>query len=1013
MLYEDGKVIDRKYNITAPFGELKKQLMNEGLWPESFKLKIPAVPLFFTYEHQPFQETPYFQNCPKSKREGIKFVLASNEYFKMVKHESTRVSKITSTFDITQLNNESEAFLQSMARMRTKYKKKRGDGASQRSIPINLATGPPMNHDQKVLVSIEINSFKTVTVEVKKNDTCDEFIDANIKRFPDLKSADPSEYLFRVVGKGEYLYGPHKIWDFEYVQHCVTTGKNIQLVLAKRADIEAQTKKTTESVKYGDMLEKEEQYLAKEKVLKYDHNELQKTVLSQGLQSVWNMTKEKFTLEILSVKHVPEIKGAGHLYMVTSLYNGTERLCEPHTTKTVPGVNGVASWHEVFQTEIPLSDLPRNARLCFVLYGASKKNQQKKCVLAWVNCLVFDYKHELITGQKSLKLWKRRRDIEDKDFVDNPVGTCAQVFTEDYVSLFLSFDSYANTVVFPTEDLVDQIPPGTEVPNESTIAKLEEIFKSHSLVELSPEDKDLIWRYRDTYCKNQSHAIKHFLAAVPKTDRFKIMDMHRVLKDWEESSNPIDALPLLDSKYPDARVRSFAVSQLKKITNVEIEDYLLQLVQALKHEPYHNNLLTRFLLKRAIGSKRMGHYLYWFLKCELLQPRKYFAERFRLLLQAHLSGSDMLNYVESQEEMLQKLGTIVSEVKAKTKKNNRTVEEIMKDGLEDINQFLTTNTCHLMIDPGFVCKRIKIEKCKVMDSKMKPLWLVFENADPQGSDFSVIYKMGDDLRQDMLVLQMFRIMDRIWKKEKLDLMLSPYNVLATGAFREAQTGMIEAVTGSNTIGGILKDQESGTFSETYLLQWLLGKNQDDNSLKNAIDNFTSSAAGYSVATYILGIGDRHCDNIMIKHDGRVFHIDYGHILGNFKEKLGVKREIDPFVFTPAWRYVITRGKENPQNFSNRFLGLGNSALELLRKNRNLFVDLFVMMLASDMPELNKPQNLAYLVDTLSNGTSFALLVESIGTAFRKQMDDAFHQIAHKKKKKPKKNDAPPKEEKKD
>jgi len=307
-----------------------------------------------------------------------------------------------------------------------------------------------------------------------------------------------------------------------------------------------------------------------------------------------------------------------------------------------------------------------------------------------------------------------------------------------------------------------------------------------------------------------------------------------------------------------------------------------------------------------------------------------------------------------------------------------------------------------MIDPGFVCKRIKIDKCKVMDSKMKPLWLVFENADPLGSDFSVIYKMGDDLRQDMLVLQMFRIMDRIWKKEKLDLMLSPYNVLATGFYKERdQTGMIEAVTGSNTIGGILNDQESGTFSETYLLQWLVNKNKDDTSLKNAIDNFTSSAAGYSVATYILGIGDRHCDNIMIKHDGRVFHIDYGHILGNFKQKLGVQREIDPFVFTPAWRYVITRGKEAPQNFTNKFLPIGKTALDVLRKNRNLFIDLFVMMLASDMPELNKPQNLRYLVETLSSDNTFAQLVESIGAAYRKQLDDAVHQMMHTTKKKKK------------
>lgn len=50
----------------------------------------------------------------------------------------------------------------------------------------------------------------------------------------------------------------------------------------------------------------------------------------------------------------------------------------------------------------------------------------------------------------------------------------------------------------------------------------------------------------------------------------------------------------------------------------------------------------------------------------------------------------------------------------------------------------------------------QIEQCKVMASKKKPLWLQFKRADPttlSKDPIGIIFKHGDDLRQDMLILQ--------------------------------------------------------------------------------------------------------------------------------------------------------------------------------------------------------------------------------------------------------------------
>ena len=255
-------------------------------------------------------------------------------------------------------------------------------------------------------------------------------------------------------------------------------------------------------------------------------------------------------------------------------------------------------------------------------------------------------------------------------------------------------------------------------------------------------------------------------------------------------------------------------------------------------------------------------------------------------------------------------------------------------------------------------------------------------------------KCGDDLRMDMVTLQLFKAMQTVWFENGLNVKMSLYKVLCTGN----QEGMLEMVTNAETLANI-HVKEGGAisqlFSKSGIKNWI---EKNCASKKEAIENFMLSNVAYCLATFVLGIGDRHNDNIMIKRNGELFHIDFGHFLGHFKYKMGIKRERAPFVFTRQFQSVL--GGDNSETFKE-FKKKIKKGYIILRNNKEVIITLLNILLCTGIPELNE-KSLRFLENSLLLKKDDKEAIEFLNKKLYESMDSvstklnfAIHIVANK------------------
>ena len=217
----------------------------------------------------------------------------------------------------------------------------------------------------------------------------------------------------------------------------------------------------------------------------------------------------------------------------------------------------------------------------------------------------------------------------------------------------------------------------------------------------------------------------------------------------------------------------------------------------------------------------------------------------------------------------------------------------------------------------------QIEVKKIFTSNAKPYLLDCYVHDTNSINdvklsSSFILKQGDDLRKDAAVLKMFEFMNHLWKHSNLKYIESyvkslTYKCIPMGP----DIGIIEQIPNCIELNKIstLKSSLKGP----------------SNIAK--YNNLVATAAGAYIAAYVMGIRDRHDDNILIRttdDECTLFHIDFGYMFGDKVMSLDAAK----LAITSDLKKIFDINKFGWNDFIHTCI----SAWLILRQNANELID---------------------------------------------------------------------------
>ena len=663
------------------------------------------------------------------------------------------------------LGGEAEFFREAMPKLEKEEEEK-----EKIEIPVYIL--PEVPNENKYIIKIHYHLLDDkwtkqakFEISMKMGDFAKKLLSL-AKNHKPQSTLEPKDILIKARGINEYIFGDeYPLYSFECIRnaiedfilvelnviHVTKVSDSIDLIVPNSGVKKIDYKYQIKGYKHEDVSVDSIESINKEEGVLEEQLQQQEEEKEQKVLSAWDMTKKPFKIVIKRLvlpTDLPKDEASDPMlvYVRCQLINGVQGFGESLVTGPTGLVKEVVWNYSITSTEVHISDLFKDTHLLLTIEGNRMSDLQKQFTenielrpekIGWCRLKIFDHNNIMQTGLVSRRIWPGNCD---------KIPTTVENTNEHAPIIDVEFEKFVAPVVYPS---------GRKIKVESRIPRkqIDKIIQDFPLEPIADADKLLLWNYRNEL-KNQAKALPKVLASCDWSDYVKRYEMYDLLGEWKRFANPNSALELLDVQYQDSYIREFAIQYLDSFSDEDLSNVMLQLVETLKYECDHFSPLACCLLKRALANPHVvGHRLFWSLRSQLENDR--IRERFSLILEEYLLKVDKTQkkILENQlifvEELLKIANYIISQPKS-TK--NEDLTSLLQKKLQDV---VLPKTFTTPLDIKTECCGIIIEKCKVMSSKKRPLKLTLQNADTSGDPFVVLFKAGDDLRQDELVKTFF------------------------------------------------------------------------------------------------------------------------------------------------------------------------------------------------------------------------------------------------------------------